>query len=161
MKDNLSEYTINIFENINSKIKIIDNIEYQYDLNSLIENTNTLSNKELDKVLEKLLNKYLKLLKPIYTKNKFSKISKKVDDITDLFLSTDDDIFVSEGDSIADDLLCKLINDNGRNLNLPVKIEYIKEYSITCIIKEKDVTKELIWIILRLATIYYCLKINE
>lgn len=160
MKNNLAEYVDNICENINNKIKTIDSVECHYELNSLIENINELSDKEKDEILEQLLNKFLELLKPIYTQEKYQKIAKKVDNITDYFLSNDDDNLVSDGDTIADDLIYKLVNYNGRKLNLPVKVEYIKEYSITSLVKDIELTKELIWIILRLATIYYCLENN-
>ena len=126
----------------------------------LIDNTKKLSNEDTDKVLESLLNKYLKLLKPLYTKEKIRKISKKVDDLTDFFMDVknDDDVIVSDGDFIADDLIAKVMNNNDRKIKLPIKIDYIKEYCITSLVKEKDINKELVWIILRIATIYYCLK---
>lgn len=158
---NLNEYVDVVCENISSKLKIIDGIEYHYELSSLIDNTKKLSSEEIDKVLEKLLNKYLELLKPIYTKEKFSSISRKVDDITDFFTKDNDSTMVSDGDLIADDLLCKLINDNGRSLKLPVQIEYLKEYCVTSLVKKSNVNNEIIWIILRLATIYYCLNDNN
>ena len=158
---NLNEYVDVVCENISSKLKIIDGIEYHYELSSLIDNTKKLSSEEIDKVLEKLLNKYLELLKLIYTKEKFSSISRKVDDITDFFTKDNDSTMVSDGDLIADDLLCKLINDNGRSLKLPIKLEYLKEYCITSLVKKSSVNNEIIWIILRLATIYYCLNDNN
>ena len=82
---NINDYVVSIQENMEKKIEIIRGIEYHYELESLIKDLNGLPDTEKDIVLENLLNKYLELLKPIYTKEKFKEVTREVDDITDFF----------------------------------------------------------------------------
>lgn len=155
---NINDYVISIHDNMEEKIKTIRAIEYHYNLTDFFKELKGLSKDVKHQVLEETLNKYLILLKPIYTKDGFKKISREIDDITDFFIDDFDDCIVSEGDLVADDLTAKLIGDNGRKLELPVKLSYLKEYCISSLISTKDIDKAIMWIILRLATIYYCLS---
>ena len=157
---NINDYVVSIQENMEKKIEIIRGIEYHYELESLIKDLNGLPDTEKDIVLENLLNKYLELLKPIYTKEKFKEVTREVDDITDFFADwgedEEDDYIVSEGDMVADDLICKVIGDNDRNIQLPVELKYLKDYCITSLISPKLMDRVITWIILRYATTYYC-----
>ncbi len=159
--DNIDNYVKDISKNIESKIENIKKIETDYKLCSLLSNIKDLSPKDSDAILEKLLNMYLELLKPVYTRKEYSKISKQVDNITDFFVLDNNDYIIAEGDDIAEDLMDKLVNTNDRELNLPVKLEYIKEYWIKSIINIKDIQKTIMWIILRLATVYSFLSQNN
>lgn len=69
----------------------------------------------------------------------------------------EDDYIVSEGDMVADDLICKVISDNDGNIQLPVELKYLKDYCITSLISPKLMDRVITWIILRYATTYYCL----
>lgn len=157
MNKNLNEYVDAVHNTIEEKIKTIRAIEYHYELTSIINNSKGLSKKEINSILESLINKYLELLKPIYSREKHKKISKEVDEITDFFSAGNDDTVISEGDLIADDLMAKVTGDNKRSISLPVKIEFIKDYCISSLISPKEIDDVLLWIILRLSTVYYCL----
>lgn len=157
MKKNLNEYVDTIHSTIEDKIKTIRAIEYHYELTSLINSSKGLSKTEVSTIMESLINKYLELLKPLYSVEKHKQVSKEVDEITDFFSAGNDDTIVSEGDLIADDLLAKVAGRNNRKIALPIKIEFIKDYCISSIITPKEVDKVLLWIILRLSTIYFCL----
>lgn len=157
MKKNLNEYVDTIHSTIEDKIKTIRAIEYHYELTSLINSSKGLSKTEVSTIMEILINKYLELLKPLYSVEKHKQVSKEVDEITDFFSAGNDDTIVSEGDLIADDLLAKVAGRNNRKITLPIKIEFIKDYCISSIITPKEVDKVLLWIILRLSTIYFCL----
>ena len=74
---NINDYVVSIQENMEKKIEKIRGIEYHYELESLIKDLNGLQDNEKDIVLESLLNKYLELLKPIYTKEKFKEVATK------------------------------------------------------------------------------------
>lgn len=157
MKKNLNEYVDTIHSTIEDKIKTIRAIEYHYELTSLINSSKGLSKTKVSTIMESLINKYLELLKPLYSVEKHKQVSKEVDEITDFFSAGNDDTIVSEGDLIADDLLAKVAGRNNRKITLPIKIEFIKDYCISSIITPKEVDKVLLWIILRLSTIYFCL----
>lgn len=160
MKKNLNEYVDTIHSTIEEKIKTIIAIEYHYKLTSIINSSKGLSKKEVSIIMESLINKYLELLKPIYSVDKHKQVTREVDEITDFFSEGNDDAIISEGDLIADDLLAKVAGRNNRKITLPIKIEFIKDYCISSIITSKEVDKVLLWIILRLSTIYFCLT-NE
>ena len=157
MKKNLNEYVDTIHSTIEDKIKTIRAIEYHYELTSLINSSKGLSKTEVSTIMESLINKYLEFLKPLYSVEKHKQVSKEVDEITDFFSAGNDDTIVSEGDLIADDLIAKVAGRNNRKITLPIKIEFIKDYCISSIITPKEVDKVLLWIILRLSTIYFCL----
>ena len=157
MKKKLNEYVDTIHSTIEDKIKTIRAIEYHYELTSIINSSKGLSKTEVSTIMESLINKYLELLKPIYSVEKHKQVSKEVDEITDFFSAGNDDTIVSEGDLIADDLIAKVAGRNNRKITLPIKIEFIKDYCISSIITPKEVDKVLLWIILRLSTIYFCL----
>lgn len=158
---NINDYVVSIQENMEKKIEKIRGIEYHYELESLIKDLNGLQDNEKDIVLESLLNKYLELLKPIYTKEKFKEVAREVDDITDFFAdwgeNEEDDCIVSEGDMVADDLIYKVIGENDRKIQFPIQLKFVKDYCITSLISPKLMDQVITWIILRYATTYYCL----
>ena len=158
---NINDYVVSIHENMENKIKKIRGIEYRYELNGLIKDLKGLPDNEKDIVLENLLNKYLELLKPIYTNEKFKEIAREVDDITDFFADFEDDeqddCIVSEGDLVADDLVQKVIGANERSIQLPIQLNFLKDYCISSLISPKNMDQVITWIILRHATTYYCL----
>jgi len=55
-------------------------------------------------------------------------------------------------------LILKTIGINGRKIELPVNISYIKEYCISNIIEEKSIRKTLLWIVLELSVVSYFLN---
>jgi len=157
MKKNLNDYVEEIHSTIEEKIKIIKAIEYHYELVGIFKDSKKLSEKDKSKVLENIINKYLEKLKPIYTFEKYKKISKEVDEITDFFSAGNDDSIISEEDSVTEELLAKVTGKNNRKISLPINIEFIKDYCISSLIETKEIDKILLWIVLRLSTIHYCL----
>ncbi len=157
MEKKLTEYTENVSKNISSKIQAIRSIVYHYDLSSIVINIKDLNELERNMVLEQLINNNLNLLKPILNKNNYRKIIREVEDITDFFDTDNISAISEEGDSITDDLLYKLMEENQWRLNLPISIENIKNYYVRSNIRSNEITDVLLWIILKLMTIYYCL----
>ena len=145
----------NIINELNNKIKAVSIIINQ---NSLDDITKEIINTEdKDNLLEKLFNYYLEKLKPIYNKKTIDNKYSLITEITDYFIDDEDDIILEEGSTLVYDLLAKLTSTNNRNLTLPINLSYLKEYAINNNIDKENVIKEIVWMIILLATIYYCL----
>ena len=146
----------NIINDLNNKIDYINKVINQHSLTDLTKEIINL--KERDSILNNLLNYYLEKIKPIYKKEILDNKYYKITEITDYFIEdNEDDLIIEDGNTIVYDFLEKL-NSNDNRLTLPIDIKYIKEYSINNNIDKDDVTKEIIWMIILLATIYYCIK---
>ncbi len=159
-KENLNRYVKEISDVLDNKIKIITSIEYYYDLEKLTSSLNKLSNIEAENVLEQLINKKLEQIKKSDKVDKFRENNRLVDDVTEFFYNNneEDGAIVEEGCCVATDLILKTIGINGRKIELPVKVSYIKEYCISNIIEEKDIRKTLLWIVLELSIVSYFLN---
>ena len=145
----------NIINELNSKIKAISIIINQ---NSLDDITKEIVSKEdKDDILESLLNYYLEKLKPIYNKDTIDSKYSLITEITDYFIDDEDDIILEEGSTLVYDFLAKLTSKNNRNLTLPINLSYLKEYAINNNIDKDNAIKEIVWMIILLATIYYCI----
>ncbi len=146
----------NIINDLNEKIKAIKIVLNQ---NSLTDLTNEIINqKERETILNDLLNYYLKKLEHTYSKEKINDKYSLITEITEYFIDdSEDDLMLEEGSTIVYDFLEKL-NSNDRKLTLPINIEYLKEYAINNKIDKENVIKEIVWMIILLATIYYCLN---
>ena len=141
-----------IIYDLNEKIKVISNLTNLTDLTKEIEKQD-----EKDSILNYLLNYYLEKIKPIYTKEKIDNKYYLITEITDYFIeNNEDDLIIEDGSTIVYDFLEKLNSKN--RLTLPIDIKYLKEYSINNNINKDDIIKEIVWMIILLATIYYCLK---
>ena len=92
-------------------------------------------------------------------------ISKQVNDIIDFFNFHKDDLkdnidycsIIEEAEDITSDLYSKVTNVNDRNIELPIKITFLKTYCISSNIKDNDIIRVLTWIVLKLSVIYHCL----
>ncbi len=159
-KENLNEYVKKISEVLDDKIKIITSIQYYYDLEKLTSSLNDLSNDDAENVLEQLINEKLEEIKKSGKADKFSENKRLVDDVTEFFYDNneEDGAIFEEGSCVASDLILKTIGINGREIELPVKISYIKEYCISNIIEKKDIRKTLLWIVLELSVVSYFLN---
>ncbi len=158
-KDNLDEYVSKISNVLTDKIQIITSIEYHYDLEKLISFTDNLSNEEVEEILEQLINDRLEEIKKCTNEEQIKENNKLVDEVTEFFYeSVDDSVIAEEGSCIASDLILKVLGVNGRKIEMPIKISFIKEYCISNIIEEKDIRKTLLWIVLELSTVSYFLK---
>ena len=68
---------------------------------------------------------------------------------------------IEEGDTVANDILFKVIGKNGRKLSLPIDISIIKEYCFSTELKEDQFYDALMWIILRYIAISRCISWNK
>ena len=96
----------------------------------------------------------------------FRKIKKDVEDITEYYVNSSDEYdIVEEGDSIADDILFKVLGYNNRKMQLSIDISIIKKYCFSADIKEEKFYDTLVWIAMRYIAIsttnsYYNWKEN-
>lgn len=158
-KEKVNEYASKLSGVLEDKIKEITSIKYHYDLEELTSSINKLSESEIDIILEKLINERLDEIKNSPNKDKYKDNIRSFDEITEFFIDNNDESSVSEeGSYVVSDLINKVIGVNNRNINLPVKIDYVKDYCIRNIIDEKDIRKTLLWIVLELTVVSYYLN---
>lgn len=159
-KENPNEYVKKISEVLDDKIKIITSIQYYYDLEKLTSSLNDLSDADAENVLEQLINDKLEEIKKSGKADKFRENNRLVDDVTEFFYDNNekDGAIVEEGSCVASDLILKTIGINGRKIEMPVNISYIKEYCINNIIEKKNIRKTLLWIVLELSVVSYFLN---
>ena len=153
------QFTGIIVKNL-TKVLEVENLS----LNDLRNLFKELTDKEKDKVLEITINYQLQNLKDIITVEKYRELSRQVDDITDYYVwgkGEELDGIITEGDDIATDLLYKVLGHNGRTLELPIDISYIKKYCLTSNIKPNEIYDALIWIIIRYIGLERCYTWNN
>ena len=88
---------------------------------------------------------------------------QNIDDITDYYASKKEefDAVIEEGDTVANDILFKVIGKNGRKIKLPIDIKTIKDYCLSTEIKKEQIYDTLMWVALRYIAISRCLSWNE
>jgi len=131
-----------------------------------------------DLILEKILNYYLDKIKGLNIKEYFEEtkqvyINDERNQVSEKFKKAErliDDIIEScdpcekygevyeDAEYIAHSLMKKKVNVNGLELSEPLKLEYIKSYSISSAILPKDIDDEIWYMILYIAIHYYVLK---
>lgn len=132
------------------------------DLNELIQIINRLDKSKRDQVCSIMINNELEKLKSL-TFEQFKEVSRDVDEITDYYASKKEefDAVIEEGDTVANDILFKVIGKNGRKLSLPIDISIIKEYCFSTELKDEQLYDALMWITLRYVAISRCIFWNE
>ena len=162
----LNDYISTITNNFNNTILKIKDIKYHYYLDKLLTTEfNNLKEKDKELILEELINYYLTEIKNLKSQISLKEISKQVNDIIDFFNFHKDDLkdnidycsIIEEAEDIASDLYSKVTNVNDRNIELPIKITFLKSYCISSNIKDNDIIRVLTWIVLKLSVIYHCL----
>ena len=162
----LNDYISTITNNFNNTILKIKDIKYHYYLDKLLTTKfNNLKEKDKELILEELINYYLTEIKNLKSQIPLKEISKQVNDIIDFFNFHKDDLkdnidycsIIEEAEDIASDLSSKATNVNDRNIELPIKITFLKTYCISSNIKDNDIIRVLTWIVLKLSVIYHCL----
>ena len=133
-----------------------------FDLNDLIQIVDKLDKLDQDEVYSVMINNQLEKLKSI-SMDQFQSIARDVDEITDYYASKKEefDAVIEEGDTVANDILFKVIGKNGRKLSLPIDISIIKDYCFSSELKEEQFYDALMWITLRYIAISRCLSWNE
>ena len=158
-KEKINDYASKLLEALEDKIKVITSIKYHYDLEELASSINKLSENDAEVILEQLINDRLEEIKNSPNKDKYRENIKSIDEITDFFIyNNDKSSSVEEGSFVVSDLINKVIGINDRNIELPLKIEFIKDYCIRNIIDKKDIKKTLLWIVLELTVVSYYLN---
>ena len=132
------------------------------DIYELIEIINRLDIPERDQVCSIMINNELEKLKTL-TVEQFKEVSRDVDEITDYYASKREefDAVIEEGDTVANDILFKVIGKNGRKLSLPIDISIIKEYCFSTELREEQFYDALMWITLRYVAISRCISWNK
>lgn len=161
MKIKNIDYVQKITSKMTSSLSQIVEIQ-EYDLDGLTMIIHDLKKEEKESVIEEIINNQLNELKS-KPEEKIRKVFRQVDEITDYFIKyySDDSDIVSESDDIANDLLFKALGKNERVLELPINISYIKNYCLSSNIKNNQLYDSLVWIVLRLVAINYCIRFND
>lgn len=107
---------------------------------------------------EIMINEYLNNIckKKLY--NKYKKNKLLVDKIYNNYTKCNP-IIKNEAGLITDDLIDKCFYRKGRTIKRPISICNLTEYSISSIIRKKDVNNVIKMIILKLAITYYCINL--
>ena len=132
------------------------------DLDELIQVVERIDNPKRDKVCSIMINNELKKLQSI-TMEQYRSVARDIDDITDYYASKKEefDAVIEEGDTVANDILFKVIGKNGRKIKLPIDIKTIKDYCLSTEIKKEQIYDTLMWVALRYIAISRCLSWNE
>ena len=127
------------------------------DLEELIQIIDKLDNSQKDKVCSIIINNELEKLKSI-TMEQFKSVARDIDEITDYYASKkkEFDVVIEEGDTVANDILFKVISCNVRKIDLPIDISIIKDYCFSSELKEEQFYDALMWIALRYIAISRC-----
>lgn len=161
-KTDLQNYANIVENNIEKDLKVITSIVYNYDVKKIIEGTNTLSSDEQDKVLEMCINKCLtEIQSSSLNQEKYKKVERDADEIIDFYEDNDLEEMMEEASTVTYDLIMKVIGHNSRKLELPVNIDFIKTFCIHNMVKEDDVHTTVLFILLELSSVCYCLKHND
>lgn len=150
-----------VMENRLSTISEVLNLDLNVDVIKTIDSLS--NNEERDTLMGIIINKQLEKLKKTVTMEKFSEVSRDVDDITDYYASKkeDFDAVIEEGDHIANDILFKVIGHNDRKIDLPIDVSMIKDYCFSSSLKENQFYDTLTWIALRYIAISKCVSFQE
>lgn len=157
----LNEVARVVSANMESNLrKIQDVLDLNFD--EVLEVINKYEDNEKDKICSIMINAELEKLKAL-TMEQFKSVARDVDEITDYYASKrkDFDVVIEEGDTVANDILFKLIGKNGRKLTLPIDISVVKEYCFSTELKEELFYETLVWIVLRYVAISRCLTLKE
>lgn len=158
-KTDLENYTSIIENNIEKDLKVITSIVYKYDVEKMLEGLNKLSIKEQDEVVETCINNCLKEIQlNILSQEQYKKINRDVDEIIDFYDDDNHEEMIEEADCVAYDLIMKVIGHNGRKFELPISIDYIRNYCIHNMIKQKDIRLTVLFILLELFSVCYCIR---
>ena len=156
---NYDLYVKELFDNFNKEIDGINYNKYYFSIENVVSSLKNLSDNDFENVVEITINQLFQMIKK-------SKNAKKCEEYDDLWveiqwqftdINTKDNIW-EQADCISDDLIKKTLSDDGRTFELPVKIKYIKQYSIVYGFGEEDIKIMLEYIVLQLLILNYLLN---
>ena len=118
-------------------VKIMEVLDL--DLNEIISKITELPEDKRNEVMSLLINNSLKELMKVLDIEKYSEISKYIDNITDYYQSKKDGFIsiIEECDMIATDILYKVMGYKNRKLELPIDISVIEKYCFSTEIKKE------------------------
>lgn len=158
-EQNLNDYGDKISLNIREKLGKIYAIEYHYDLNEVISSIKELPTFQRKKILEKLINDLLLKIKTNNSYQDIKDVNNSADKALDFFVYETKDYEISEeADSVVDDLICKILGQKNRHIELPIKVQFIEDFCIHSMIEQKDIERTLILIVVKLSIVDYCLE---
>ena len=142
-------------------VKIMEVLDL--DLNEIISKITELPEDKRNEVMSLLINNSLKELMKVLDIEKYSEISKYIDNITDYYQSKKDGFIsiIEECDMIATDILYKVMGYKNRKLELPIDISVIEKYCFSTEIKKEQFYDALMWIALRYMAILQYIKYEK
>ena len=153
-KTNLQNYVDIVKSNIEKNLNTITSIVYKYDVKSLFE--------EQDKIIENCINDCLyKIQNNSFDNQLLNKVERDIDEILDFYDNDEFSEIIEEASEVSFDLIKKATGFNDRKLPLPIALDFIKNFCVHNIIKEKDIQLTTIFILLYLSSFIYCLDHNN
>lgn len=164
-----SNYTDTIIDKFNQILNTILSIKYNYNLEDLFNNEKSI-NKNI--MFEELINHYLYEIKENINNEQIIKNKSLIDSTSDFFDYTYDSksedketinlyAIENEAEVVIDDLISKILGENGRTIELPVNIEDIIQYNINGMINKQDIEKVLMWVCMKLSIVCHICKKKE
>lgn len=140
-----------LIENINKHIYLAIEFNYQIEINKLFKSCDL-------EIIEYTLNYYLSNIKNNYSLKEYFQVSHIVNLIYKNIKKTFNNLIIDEASTEADVLIEKLFNYKNRIITLPIKIKYIKEYTITSLINNNDLDSVIKLLLIKIAIVNYCLN---
>lgn len=160
IKNDLQKHIDIVKNSIEENFDTITSIVYKYDVEEVLQ-LKGLSGAKQDKIIESCINDCLsKIQKKSFSDRCLNKIAHDVDEIIDFYSKEDQAEIIEEASDVAFDLIRKATGHNGRKLPMPIALDFIKNFCIHNIIKNKDIQLTTMFILLHLSAFVYCLDHN-
>lgn len=145
---------------LNNKFEYISLKKRSYSKTFRMDLFDDLTDIELDKVCNVLINAKIKEIKKCEDKNFLKKTFHDVLDTIDIRCNPDkkEEAEIEESEFVIYDILRKFIVTENRTIEYPINIKYLKEYAIRYEYNDKQVKTILKWIIIHLFVIGMFLK---
>ena len=160
--ENLQNYVNIVSNNIKKNLKTISSIIYHYDIQKILDEINDVPKENIDNILEMCINNCLDKIKNYHLSlEQYKLIERDVDEFIDFYTKDNLEEIIEEACVVSYDLIMKVTNHNERNINLPIKIDFIKTFCINNMIKNDNIDTTILYIVLYLTTFCYCLENND
>ena len=148
-KTNLQNYVDIVKSNIEKNLNTITSIVYKYDVKSLFKQLKDLAQEEQEKIIEYCINDCLyKIQNNSFDNQLLNKVERDIDEILDFYDNDEFSEIIEEASEVSFDLIKKATGFNDRKLPLPIALDFIKNFCVHNIIKEKDIQLTTIFILL-------------
>lgn len=160
-KNDLQKHIDIVKNSIEENFDTITSIVYKYDVEEVLQ-LKGLSRAKQDKIFESCINDCLsKIQKESFSDRCLNKLAHDVDEIIDFYSKEDQAEIIEEASDVAFDLIRKATGHNGRKLPMHIALDFIKNFCIHNMIKEKDIQITVLFILLELSSVCYCLEHNN